>query len=144
MLKLVVQNWGIGMLILISTLFIISKSNAQSLVHDDYAEVFVYQDTVFKSPFIDIDEWRDTPVRHRYVHGGFEGTETRFSFYFPSKEDYAGHFFQYITPFPRIFRKGQVAKMIKLVFRLVTGLILLKPMEAVGLILRVKRKQAIH
>ena len=100
MLKLVVQNWGIGMLILISTLFIISKSNAQSLVHDDYAEVFVYQDTVFKSPFIDIDEWRDTPVRHRYVHGGFEGTETRFSFYFPSKEDYAGHFFQYITPFP--------------------------------------------
>lgn len=57
-------------------------------------------DTLFKAPFIDIDEWREKPVKHRYVHGGFEGTEARFSFYFPSKEQYKGHFFQYITPFP--------------------------------------------
>ncbi|WP_405182140.1 hypothetical protein [Nocardia sp. NBC_01377] len=33
----------------------------------------------FERPFIDIDEWRDEPVRHRYVHGGFEGTAARFS-----------------------------------------------------------------
>jgi hypothetical protein len=58
------------------------------------------QDTLFKAPYIDVDEWRDTPVRHRYVHGGFKGTETRFSFYFPPKEQYQGRFFQYITPFP--------------------------------------------
>ena len=61
---------------------------------------FVTQDTLFKEPYVDMDVWRDTPVRHRYVHGGFKGTNTRFSFYFPSKEKYQGHFFQYITPFP--------------------------------------------
>ena len=31
------------------------------------------KDTMFKAPYVDIDEWRDTPVRHRYVHGGFTG-----------------------------------------------------------------------
>lgn len=57
-------------------------------------------DSLFLKPFIDKDEWRDEPVRHRYVHGGFEGTNTKFSFYFPPKEQYEGRFFQYITPFP--------------------------------------------
>ena len=57
-------------------------------------------DPFFAQPYVDIDEWRDAPVRHRYVHGGFKGTDTRFSFYFPAKEQYRGHFFQYITPFP--------------------------------------------
>ena len=38
---------------------------------------------MFQHPYIDMDEWRDQPVRHRYVHGGFEGTDTRFSFYLP-------------------------------------------------------------
>ena len=57
-------------------------------------------DTLFSKPYIDIDEWREKPIKHHYVHGGFEGTEARFSFYFPSKEQYKGHFFQYITPFP--------------------------------------------
>ena len=36
-------------------------------------------DSLFAKPYIDVDEWRNEPVRHRYVHGGFEGTETRFS-----------------------------------------------------------------
>ncbi len=57
-------------------------------------------DPMFSQPYIDTDEWRDTPVRHRYVHGGFTGTDTRFSFYLPPKEQYAGRFFQYITPVP--------------------------------------------
>lgn len=57
-------------------------------------------DTLFKKPYIDKDEWREKPVRHHYIHGGFEGTETRFSLYFPEKEAYQGRFFQYITPFP--------------------------------------------
>lgn len=57
-------------------------------------------DTLFSKPYTDIDEWRDKPVKHRYVHGGFTGTETRFSLYFPPKEQYQGRFFQYITPFP--------------------------------------------
>jgi hypothetical protein len=49
---------------------------------------------MYKDPFIDIDEWRDAAVRHRYVHGGFKGTELLFSFYFPPKEDYDRRFFQ--------------------------------------------------
>ncbi|HEX2533653.1 MAG TPA: PKD domain-containing protein [Chitinophagaceae bacterium] len=58
------------------------------------------KDEKFKEPYIDVDEWREQPVRHRYVHGGFTGTDTRFSFYFPSREQYGGRFFQYITPVP--------------------------------------------
>ena len=57
-------------------------------------------DPTFKEPYIDVDEWRDKPVRHRYVHGGFKGTEGRFSFYFPPKDKYQGRFFQHITPAP--------------------------------------------
>lgn len=57
-------------------------------------------DPLFKEPYLDKDEWRDKPVRHRYVHGGFKDTEARFSFYFPPKERYQGRFFQHITPVP--------------------------------------------
>lgn len=57
-------------------------------------------DPMFAQPYIDIDEWRDAPVRHRYVHGGFKGTDTRFSFYFPPKALYGGRFFQHLTPAP--------------------------------------------
>ncbi len=71
---------------------------------------FETTDTLFNKPFIDIDEWRDMPVRHRYVHGGFNGNETRFSFYFPPKENYKGRFFQYITPFPDSETLSQGAK----------------------------------
>ena len=60
----------------------------------------VSADPLFTDPYIDIDEWRDTPVRHRYIHGGFKGTETRFSFYFPPSDQYEGRFFQHITPIP--------------------------------------------
>lgn len=58
------------------------------------------KDTLFDKPYVDIDEWREIPVKHHYVHGGFKGTDTRFSFYFPPKEQYQGRFFQYITPVP--------------------------------------------
>ncbi len=57
-------------------------------------------DAMFKEPYIDIDEWRATPVRHRYVHGGFKGTDMKFSFYLPPKEQFQGRFFQYVTPIP--------------------------------------------
>ena len=60
---------------------------------------FVCKDAQFKNPFIDKDEMMKTPVRCRYIHGGFDDG-TRFSFYFPEKKSYAGHFFQYVTPFP--------------------------------------------
>lgn len=57
------------------------------------------QDDEFQKPYVDIDEWRDGLVRYHYIHGGFEGTELRFSFYFPEKENYKGSFFQFMAPF---------------------------------------------
>jgi hypothetical protein len=58
------------------------------------------QDPLFKEPYVDVDQWRDAPVRHTYVHGGFKGTDARFSIYFPPKVQYRGRFFQYVTPTP--------------------------------------------
>jgi len=55
---------------------------------------YIVTDKYFGKPYIDRDEWRDRPVRHRNVHGGFEGTATRFTFYFPLKEHYKGRMFQ--------------------------------------------------
>ena len=52
------------------------------------------KDPEYQRPFLDLDEWRDEPVRHRYVHGGFEGTDLRFSMYFPPEELYEGRFYQ--------------------------------------------------
>jgi hypothetical protein len=48
------------------------------------------------APYIDVDEMRDLPRPHRYVHGGFEETHTRFSFYFPPAEQYRGRFVQHL------------------------------------------------
>src|SRR5919106_2513052 len=56
------------------------------------------KDVTFGAPFTDVDEWRDRPVRHRYVHGGFEGSGTLFSFYFPPAERYEGRFFHPVLP----------------------------------------------
>ncbi|MCB2076846.1 MAG: hypothetical protein KDE55_04000 [Novosphingobium sp.] len=57
-------------------------------------------DETFAQPYIDKDETRANPVPHRYVHGGFTGTDTRFSYHFPAAESYRDRFFQYITPVP--------------------------------------------
>ena len=56
------------------------------------------KDPEFGAPFVDVDEWRDEPVRHRYVHGGFEGTDALFSMYFPPEDRYEGRFFQPVLP----------------------------------------------
>jgi hypothetical protein len=56
------------------------------------------RDPMFDAPYVDVDEWRDKRVRHRYVHGGFKGTECRFSFYFPPTERYEGRFFHLLLP----------------------------------------------
>lgn len=55
-------------------------------------------DDQFAHPYIDQDEWREVPVAHRYVHGGFEGTVSRFCFYYPPKDAYKGRFFQKLAP----------------------------------------------
>jgi hypothetical protein len=51
-------------------------------------------DPRYNDPYVDIDETRTAPVPHRYVHGGFKGTDAKFSFYFPPKEQFQGRFFQ--------------------------------------------------
>jgi hypothetical protein len=51
-------------------------------------------DPRFNAPYVDIDEQRSTPVPHRYVHGGFKGTDAKFSFYFPPPAQFQGRFFQ--------------------------------------------------
>jgi hypothetical protein len=73
------------------------------------------EDPRFNQPYIDMREWRDEPAdapvfpggittqhggaapfkaRHLYVHGGFTGTDAKFSFCFPPPEEYEGRFFQ--------------------------------------------------
>lgn len=54
----------------------------------------LHPDPLYVEPFVDVDEWRDEPVRHRYVHGGFTDTDLRFSIYFPAAERYEGRFLQ--------------------------------------------------
>lgn len=50
--------------------------------------------------FVDVDETRDDPLPHRYLHGGFEGTETRFSVYYPPPASWRGRFFSSIEGGP--------------------------------------------
>jgi hypothetical protein len=55
---------------------------------------YVVTDDFFGAPYIDLDRDEATPVPHRYVHGGFDGTDTRFAFHFPPKERYHGRMYQ--------------------------------------------------
>jgi hypothetical protein len=57
-------------------------------------------DSLYLDPYVDVDEWRDEPVRYRYVHGGFADTECRFSIYFPEAKRYQGRFFHPVMPVP--------------------------------------------
>jgi hypothetical protein len=85
---------------------------------DEHGALFVTAESVdprFNQAYIDIREWRDEPndapvfpggittqhggaapfkARHLYVHGGFTGTDAKFSFCFPPEEEYEGRFFQ--------------------------------------------------
>jgi hypothetical protein len=49
-------------------------------------------DEYFSEPYVDVDEWRELPARHRFVRGGFAGTAIRFSIYLPQAERYEGRF----------------------------------------------------
>jgi hypothetical protein len=85
---------------------------------DDHGALFVTADSEdprFNQPYVDVREWRDEPAdapvfpggittqhgdaapvkaRHLYIHGGFTGTDAKFSFCFPQEEQYQGRFFQ--------------------------------------------------
>jgi hypothetical protein len=51
---------------------------------------YVVTDGFFGAPYIDRDEQRDAPYPHRHIHGGFSGTDTRITFYFPPQDDWHG------------------------------------------------------
>jgi hypothetical protein len=55
---------------------------------------YIPTDTFFEGPYIDRTEERDVPSPHLYLHGGYEGTGTRFSLYFPPADVYDGRFIQ--------------------------------------------------
>ena len=50
-------------------------------------------DPFFGSPYIDVDEQREAPYPHRHVHGGFAGCDTRFTFYFPDRQEWRGRLY---------------------------------------------------
>lgn len=89
--------------------------------HSAMTPAQVQSDPLFQQPVIDIDEWRDAPVRHRYVHGGFTGTDLKFSFYMPEKAQYRGRFFQYVTPVPDNENNAQVNGDDKIGFSIASG-----------------------
>lgn len=53
-------------------------------------------DDYFGPAVIDIDEWRDKPIKHRFVHGSFKDTHTRFILCFPESKNYGGRFIQHL------------------------------------------------
>lgn len=63
-------------------------------------------DPKYQEPFVDVEEMCSrvladgTDLAYRYVHGGFAGTNVKFSFCFPRRDAYKGRFFQYLSPFP--------------------------------------------
>jgi hypothetical protein len=55
---------------------------------------YAVTDAQFGAPYIDKDEEVGQPAAYRHIHGGFEGTDTRFRFYFPSVANgYKGRMF---------------------------------------------------
>ena len=67
-----------------------NPGNSQSIDVESYQVV----DGFFGRPYIDRDEWRETPYPHRNIHGGFADCDTRFTFYFPPAADYQSRMFQ--------------------------------------------------
>jgi len=81
----------------------------------------------FDDPYVDVDEMQNGGAAHRYVHGGFRGTGTKFSIHLPSSDDYEGRFFQYIAPVPdsEHFSEGLTGEEDKIGFALKSGAIFL-------------------
>jgi hypothetical protein len=56
-------------------------------------QTYSVTDSFFGAPYIDVDEVRNLPISYRRVHGGFEGTDTRFTLSFP-EDGYQGRMLQ--------------------------------------------------
>lgn len=63
-------------------------------------------DPVYQHPVIDVREERERPlmdgssVKYQYLHGYFEGTNVKFVFCFPEKDQFQWRFYQHLSPFP--------------------------------------------
>ncbi|MDP2012866.1 MAG: hypothetical protein Q8L05_01440, partial [Actinomycetota bacterium] len=57
-------------------------------------ESYQVTDPFFGAPVIDVDDERELPTPHRFVHGYFEGTSTRFAIAFPPADVYQGRLYQ--------------------------------------------------
>jgi hypothetical protein len=57
-------------------------------------ESYVVTDGFFGAPYLEVDEERDRPSPHRFIQGGFDGTDTKWACYFPAKDSYQGRMFQ--------------------------------------------------
>jgi len=66
----------------------LERSDVKAIEVSSYAPT----DPFFGAPYIDEDTELQVPVPHRRIHGGFEGTATRFRFHFPA-DGYAGRMF---------------------------------------------------
>ncbi|MBX3708062.1 MAG: hypothetical protein KF911_15660 [Pseudomonadales bacterium] len=53
-------------------------------------------DPFFGPAVIDIDERRESPAPHRFVHGQFAGTDTRFLVALPDRDSWDGRFIQFL------------------------------------------------
>ncbi len=60
------------------------------------ATAYKPKDSFFGAPFITREENRTGVIPHRLVIGGFEGTDTKFAFYFPEKATYQGRFIHFL------------------------------------------------
>ena len=54
--------------------FSVARAQNSLIQSAELTKEFRTADTLFRQPYIDVDEWRDKPARHRYIHGGFTGT----------------------------------------------------------------------
>lgn len=57
-----------------------------------------FADPVYDRPVIDSTQDLTSPVPHRKVTGHFEGTDKKFTFCFPPKQQWRGRFFQQVYP----------------------------------------------
>ena len=57
------------------------------------------KDPMMRKPYTDqIEKRLRNGISYTYIHGGFRGTDIKFSLYFPESDAYEGRFFQYIPP----------------------------------------------
>lgn len=82
-------------------------------------ELYIPQNDVeYSSRYIDVDEIRVrvTPygdsIKFRYVHGGFEGTNVKFSLCMPEKEMCEGRIYNYLNPSPAYDEEMQALPLV--------------------------------